>query len=166
MRARFVRSTLVVVLTSIGVLSVALVWLNQKAIERDYQQRIRVEAQQLAATYEKLHDSTRVQQELDDTVRESRAVQVTDSSGATFSDGVVVPGATWSRTAETPGGWVVRVTQSADIARQAKVFSALLDPRDGYCRCGCRDPRHLAGVAARGGAAGRLGRVGLPAGVR
>ncbi len=126
MRARFVRSTLVVVLTSIGVLSLALVWLNQKAIERDYQQRVRVEAQQLAATYEKLHDPTRVQQELDDTAREGRSVQVTTSSGATFSDGAVVPGATWSRSAETPGGWVVSVTQSADIAREAQVFSALL----------------------------------------
>ena len=126
MRARFVRSTLVVVLASIGVLAVALVWLNQQAIERDYQQRVKAEADQLAATYSRLHDPLRVQQELDDTARVGRNVSVTAPDGTSFDDGVVVSPPRWSKPGSTPDGWVVHLTQSSDIARQAEVVSALL----------------------------------------
>jgi signal transduction histidine kinase len=114
------------VLASIGVLSVALVWLNQKAIQRDYQQRVKVEAEQLAATYSRLHAPLRVQEELDATAREGRTVHVTSPDGATFDDGVGVSPPGWTQAAHTPDGWVVAVTQSADIARQAEVLSALL----------------------------------------
>jgi len=124
-RARFVRSTLVVVLTSIGVLSVLLLWINQQAIERDYQQRLRTEAQRLATSFSEMSDPQRVSESLRSAQRAGREVRVRTPSGDTLDDGGVAGDPAWTRTV-SQDGWVVTVVESSDDARRAEVWSAIL----------------------------------------
>lgn len=124
MRARFVRSTLVVVLSSIAVLSVILLWINQRAIESDYQRRVHVEAVHLAELFSRLDDPGLVQGRLDEAAQVEHSVTVTTPDGQVLSDHVVTGDATYTSTA-TVDGWVVTVVWGGSEARSAQWWSAL-----------------------------------------
>jgi signal transduction histidine kinase len=123
-RARFVRSTLVVVLSSITVLSVILLWINQRAIEHDYQRRVHVEAVHLAELFSRLDDPGLVQDRLDEAAQVEHSVTVTTPDGQVLSDDVVTGDATYTYTA-TIDGWVVNVVWGGSEARSAEWWSAL-----------------------------------------
>jgi signal transduction histidine kinase len=125
-RSRFVRSTLIVVLSSITVLSLILLWINQRAIEDEYQRRVHAEAERLAEQFDSIHDNTLVQKRLDAWAQPERAVTVTTLDGRRLSDGVIVSDPAFSSKAETTDGRSVGVVWSGSEARAGEVWSALL----------------------------------------
>jgi signal transduction histidine kinase len=125
-RARFVRSTLIVVLSSITVLSLILLWINQRAIEDEYQRRAHAEAERLAQQFSVIQDDTQVQDRLDESARPEHSVTVTTPDGRRLNDGVVTPDPAFRSTASTADGWAVTVVWGGSEARTGEVWSALL----------------------------------------
>jgi signal transduction histidine kinase len=124
-RARFVRSTLIVVLSSITILSFILLWINQRAIEDEYQRRVHAEAVHLAELFSRLDDPALVQDRLDEAAQAQHSVTVTTPEGRVLSDDIATGDPTYTYTA-TVDRWVVNVVWGGSEARSAQLWSALL----------------------------------------